>query len=202
MKRILFALMLALASSSFLLAQQHVTPTAEKNTEDEEIPYTVISTTGTDTLSSEKARSVDYPQKNNSSHSFPFGDNFDNSVASEILIPLVAIVMALGLPMFIVFIAFYFRYKNRKAQYHLAEQALAAGQPLPPDFFKSHSSSDLGSQGIKNICLGIGLFIFLWAITDEFSIGTIGILVMFTGIGQWLVDRKHRKDTQNNNEGK
>ena len=80
---------------------------------------------------------------------------------------------------------FFFNYKSRKAKYRLAEQALSSGQQLPEDFFKNaEKTEDIRTKGIKNIFIGIGLFIFLWAITDEFSIGCIGLLVMFTGIGR------------------
>ena len=109
---------------------------------------------------------------------------------SETIIALTAIILSLGLPAVIIFIVFYFRYKNRKAKYRLAEQALASGQQLPPDFFKEGKESetkDLRSRGIKNIFLGIGLFIFLWALSNEFSLGCIGLLIMFTGFGQVVI---------------
>ena len=38
-----------------------------------------------------------------------------------------------------------------------------------------------------------GLFIFLWAITGEFGIGAIGLLIMFMGIGQWIIGSKQQK---------
>lgn len=109
-----------------------------------------------------------------------------------VLIPLLGLILCFGFPLFLLFIIFYFRYKNRKAKYRLLEQAIAAGRPLPPDFFKSDvvkdmAMSDIRSKGIKNIFLGIGLFIFLWAITTEFSIGCIGLLIMFTGFGQVVI---------------
>ena len=110
---------------------------------------------------------------------FIFGDD-----AQETLDALTAIIFTLGLPALLIFIIFYFRYKNRKAKYRLAEQALAAGQQLPPEFFKEGEGKDLRSRGIKNIFLGIGLFIFLWAITGVFGLGCIGLLIMFTGFGQ------------------
>lgn len=100
------------------------------------------------------------------------------------IVPIVAIAFVFGLPALLIFIIFYFRYKNRKAKYRLAEQALASGQQLPPEFFESVEKQDLRSRGIKNIFLGIGLFIFLWALTTEFGLGCIGLLVMFTGFGQ------------------
>ena len=98
-----------------------------------------------------------------------------------------AIIFVFGLPALLIFIIFYFRYKNRKAKYRLAEQALASGQQLPPDFFKEVENRDLRSRGIKNIFLGIGLFIFLWALTGEFGLGCIGLLIMFTGFGQVVI---------------
>lgn len=108
----------------------------------------------------------------------------DRDLWNLAIIPIVAIVFVFGLPALLIFIIFYFRYKNRKAKYRLAEQALANGQQLPPEFFEGMERQDLRSRGIKNIFLGIGLFIFLWAITESFGLGCIGLLVMFTGFGQ------------------
>ena len=100
------------------------------------------------------------------------------------IVPIVAIVLVFVQPALHIIIIFYFRYKNRKAKYRLAEQALASGQQLPPEFFEGMEKQDLRSKGIKNIFLGIGLFIFLWAITENFGLGCIGLLIMFTGFGQ------------------
>lgn len=105
----------------------------------------------------------------------------------EAIIAITAIVFVFGLPIIIVFFVFYFRYKNRRAKYHLAEQALANGQPLPENFFKNVEIEDIRSKGIKNIFLGLGLFIFLWAITTSFGLGCIGLLIMFTGFGQIVI---------------
>ena len=69
---------------------------------------------------------------------------------------------------------------------------LAAGQPLPAEFIRENKTVDSRSQGIKNTFTGIGLFIFLWAITGEFGIGAIGLLVTFMGIGQWIIGSKQQ----------
>lgn len=115
-------------------------------------------------------------------------DGFDlGSHTSETVIAVTAIVFVFGLPLFIVFTIFFFRYKNRKAKYRLAEQALASGQQLPENFFKEAAQTDIHSKGIHNIFTGIGLFIFLWAITGQFGLGCIGLLVMFTGFGQLVI---------------
>ena len=127
---------------------------------------------------------------------FPF-KNFGNAISGGILLSIIAIIAVFGFPVFILFVIFFFRYKNRKARYRLAEQAIAAGQPLPADFIRDNKVVDQRSQGIKNTFTGIGLFIFLWAITGNFGIGTIGLLVTFMGIGQWIIgsNKKHNQDT-------
>ena len=57
---------------------------------------------------------------------------------------------------------------------------------------RENKTVDPRSQGIKNTFTGIGLFIFLWAITGEFGIGAIGLLVTFMGIGQWIIGSKQQ----------
>ena len=93
-------------------------------------------------------------------------------------------------PVLIIFLIFFFRYKSRKAAYHLAEQAIASGQPLPDNFMQTIKQKPVSnnlSQGINSICIGVGLFIFLWALTGEFGLGCIGLLIMFTGFGKVII---------------
>ena len=85
------------------------------------------------------------------------------------------------------FLVFYYRNKNRKQKFLLMQQALASGQPLPKEFFKEVALPDNRVKGFKNIGLGIGLFIFLWALTDEFGLACIGLLVLFIGVGQLAI---------------
>ena len=124
-------------------------------------------------------------------------NGFDlGSKTSETVIAVTAIVFVFGLPLLIIFVVFFFRYKNRKAKYRLAEQALASGQQLPENFFKEAAATDIRSKGINNIFVGIGLFIFLWAITGEFGLGCIGLLVMFTGFGQLVIFYSQQKKNE------
>lgn len=126
---------------------------------------------------------------------------FDMNFAEDVIIPIVAIVFGCSIPVLIVFFAFLFRYKNRKAKYKLVEQALASGQPLPEGIFKDMAEVDMRSKGIKNTFTGLGLFIFLWAITDSLGIGCIGLLIMLNGVGQWVTAlRKDNKQEPTNEE--
>ena len=124
------------------------------------------------------------------------GFDFSNSVTAGMLVAITAIVFVFGLPLVIIFLIFFFRYKNRKAKYRLAEQALASGQPLPDNFFKQVEIDSTYNKGIKNIFTGIGLFIFLWAITGEFGLGCIGLLIMFTGFGQLVIHYSQQKKNE------
>ena len=213
MKRILMALMVASVFCSLALAQQ--TTTILKDS----IGKAKITVTKTEpgkkggsvTVSSADNDSVfvaefsDTPDdstyvNDDSDTADTHGNNFDflneleNSDAGVAAITMVAVILIIifSFPLFVVFIAFYFRYKSRKARYKLVEQALAAGQPIPEGVFKETMNLDTRTKGIKNICLGIGLFIFLWALTSSFAMGCIGLLVMFTGIGQYLVAPKQK----------
>ena len=205
MKRIFIALMVAMTFCSLAMAQNQTITQNNNDSSDSTFvaEYTDIvdsSTVDTDYQSS----------------SFDFGNEFPfnmgkGAINGGRLTGLIVAILIFGFPFFTVFVAFYVRYKNRKAKYKLMEQALATGQPLPEGIFKDSLPQDYRTKGIKNICTGIGLFIFLWTITDEFSIGCIGLLVLFTGIGQWIISRNqqhgrpedpfttptHRDETQN-----
>ena len=125
--------------------------------------------------------------------------HFVDAISAGVLVPVVAIIACFGMPVLLIFLIFYFRYKNRKAKYRMAEQILASGQPLPENYFETVDRKDVRSKGISNVFLGIGLFIFLWAITDEFSAGCIGLLITCICLRQVVIyytqEKKEDKKT-------
>lgn len=196
MKRIILALIAALTLCSLVQAKNRtVTENDSQGNKKRviELRDTLIDgNTVTDTLSImtyERSITVNGKEwKHDSNNSiWSRGLGLDGNT-SETIITVTAIVFVFGLPLLIVFTVFFFNYKNRKAKYRLAEQALASGQPLPEDFFKNaDKAGDIRSKGINSIFIGIGLFIFLWAITGNFGVGCIGLLIMFTGFGQLVI---------------
>lgn len=211
MKRIIFALMAAMLFCTLVQGKDRtVTENDSLGNKKRviELRETVIDgKTVTDTLSvmtyenstNANASDSDDNSRNWKHHqSSPFDwSGFDiNGNAAEVIITVTAIVFVFGLPLLIIFIVFFFRYKNRKAKYRLAEQALASGQQLPENFFKQAEVEDTHTKGIKNIFTGIGLFIFLWAITGEFGLGCIGLLIMFTGFGQLVIHYSQQKKNE------
>ena len=167
---------------------------------------TIDGKTVTDTLSimTYEGSSSDSKSDKGWKHHNGSGWNWDFDLGgktSETIISVTAIVFIFGLPLLIVFTVFFFNYKNRKAKYRLAEQALSSGQQLPEDFFKNaEKTEDIRTKGIKNIFIGIGLFIFLWAITGNFGVGCVGLLIMFTGFGQLVIYYTQDSNKKNNRE--
>lgn len=201
MKQILIALMVAWTTCSVLNAQNRTTVTQDSVGNTKSTAITVIGTdinvadadsTDADSITMSAKHRGTLIALDTSDNEFLY-DKLEDALGGGILIAIISVIAVFGFPIFVLFIIFFFRYKNRKARYRLAEQALAAGQPLPEDFIKENKPTDQRSQGIKNTFTGIGLFIFLWAITDELSIGTIGLLVMFMGIGQWIIGYTQQK---------
>lgn len=191
MKHFLIALMVATAFCSMAFAQLKTTTTKDSITDS---TYVAEYTDAVDSAT------VTDDDQSFSTHKSDFFDELGGGNIAVIIV-ISSLIAVFGFPIFIIFIVFYFRYKNRKAKYKLVEQALAIGQPLPENFQSESRQDDTRSKGIKNTFMGIGLFIFLWAITNSFGIGCIGLLVMFTGIGQWvLAINNDKRENKNNKE--
>lgn len=213
MKRILFAIMVALTICSLANAQGQATTSndsavsvaastdktkdSQKNTGNTAVTVVGVDATDEDTEEDSSNVQTSYASSRGAHTSVTIDDNLFDMVGTNLsnafIITILSIIMVFGFPVFVIFIIFFFRYKNRKARYRLVEQALASGQPLPDGFLKEQKLTDQRSQGIRTTFTGIGLFIFLWAITGTFGIGAIGLLIMFTGIGQWLTGLKQER---------
>ena len=119
-------------------------------------------------------------------------------LGTAILVPLIGIIFGIGLPVLIIILVINNRHKRRMAKYRLAEKALNAGQQLPAEFFGEISVQNKRSRGIANAFLGIGLFAFLYALTQEFALGCIGILVFCIGLGQVVSFYAEQRDKAHN----
>ena len=131
-------------------------------------------------------------------------NSFLSNAVIEDLIGLIAILLVFSTPIIIVAITFWFNHRNKKAKYQIISEALAAGKDLPKEFFVEPSNNSdptaVLSKGIKNACLGIGLAIMLWFITEKMGIVSIGILIFFIGIGQVITAYATRKKEGSKNE--
>ena len=169
MKRIILALVAAMTLCSLVQASNRtVTENDSLGNKKRVIELrdtTIDGKTVTDTLSIMTYEGSSSDSKSDKGWKHHNGSGWDwdfdlDGKTSETIISVTAIVFIFGLPLLIVFTVFFFNYKNRKAKYRLAEQALSSGQQLPEDFFKNaEKTEDIRTKGIKNIFIGIGLFI-------------------------------------------
>lgn len=120
---------------------------------------------------------------------------FSESVLKDIVMPMVIVSLLGGLlPIVCVIAALVYSYKQRKAKYRMAEKILESGQPLPESLNgvlgDAERQTDLYSRGIKNVCLGVALSLFLFFLTDELGIACIGLFVVANGVSQLLGSRR------------
>jgi hypothetical protein len=113
------------------------------------------------------------------------------------LYALIPILLLFVFPLLVLFLIFFFVYKGQKAKYRSYEKMAASGQPIPQETLNrmAEDGYKMRNEGIRDICVGAGLAIFLGIIMDELGIG-IGALVAFIGLGKliaWYASNKDRK---------
>ena len=149
MKNFLLALMVVLTTCTLAVAQTtvvrdsigkvKVTVTKDNKAKTNNTAVTVIGVDTADTDSTEVDANSSNISTGHGKASFTFESDDDDfpfhgfGINGGILVAIISIIAVFGFPVFILFVIFFFRYKNRKARYRLAEQALAAGQPLPAE---------------------------------------------------------------------
>ena len=112
------------------------------------------------------------------------------------------VIMFLIAPLLIIFVIFYFVNKNRRERLKLAQMAIQNGQPIPNEVLNDTRNAirnDDYQAGIRQMCVGAGLAVFLGLIVGELGVG-IGALVFFIGLGKWYLGRQARMDNPNRND--
>lgn len=137
-------------------------------------------------------------------------DDFNNFMGHfsthgpEVAIVFIALFFIFGLPVLAIVFIVYLVYRNRRRKYQLAQEALAAGRPIPNEVktkIPVHTETDLWQRGVKNLFLGIGLAV-CFAILGSDSLIGIGLLVFFYGMGQMVIAKTSKQNpSTNNNDG-
>ena len=173
MKNFLLALMVVLTTCTLAIAQNQttvvrdsvgkvkVTVTKDNKAKTNNTAVTVIGVDTADTDSTEVDANSSNVSTGHGKASFTFESDADDfpfhgfGINGGILVAIISIIAVFGFPVFILFVIFFFRYKNRKARYRLAEQALAAGQPLPAEFIRENKNdfrSNVTNGGTMTPC--------------------------------------------------
>nr|WP_320036573.1 DUF6249 domain-containing protein [uncultured Bacteroides sp.] len=201
MKQFMIAFMMMFAVSISMMGQ--ASPKKATVTKDTSNVTMTVQSTSADSAAIDSA-AQDYSDELKSVKGEFHGIPFENSAG--LLVPIFGIVFGCAVPVFIVFLIFWYRHKDKQAQYRLAEKALENGKDIPEGLFKEvQGTTDVHTKGVKNAFLGLGLGIFLWALTGEFGLGCIGFMIMFMGIGQIVIhytQNKQKPLEKNNSEQK
>lgn len=109
-------------------------------------------------------------------------------LAGMMFILCIVAIMFLLAPVLIIVVIFYFLNKSRKDKLKLAQMAIQNGQPIPEPLIREQPTIGVNPYrgGITQICLGIGLMVFLGMIIGKLGFG-IGALVFFIGLGKLII---------------
>lgn len=121
-------------------------------------------------------------------------DNGD--LAAGLLIPLAGIVGVFGMPVVVVFLAFYFSYRRRRETLATVREFLNKGQPVPPQLLESLGSryaattaspvvrkrSDL-ARGFQLTFIGLGITLALWVHNPHSTTWGWGLIPTVMGLG-------------------
>lgn len=126
----------------------------------------------------------------------PFAERRFPPLNEDTLIPLLAISMGIGGPVILIIflVAMHYRAKDRRAKHINAniERLLAAGRDIPIELLRGDEVNEEAEllkgdinlhKGIKNLCIGLGLFVSL-AMMFGIEFGGIGFIVMSVGLSQ------------------
>lgn len=118
---------------------------------------------------------------------FDFGKHFG---FSEVLIAIISIIGIFFMPFifiaFVIWLIIRHRSNRQRERNELIRTLAANGQNVETYMKESLPiSPEKKEKGIKNMCLGVGLALFLYILLDK-SLSAVGILVFFVGLGQFL----------------
>ncbi|GAA6151431.1 DUF6249 domain-containing protein [Pseudoteredinibacter isoporae] len=128
------------------------------------------------------------------------GNIFTNSIGDflEALVAVVAIVLIFGMPVLIVGVVMYGRYKRRELINKSIDKMLESGQEIPAEIFQEATGKDEKStlsKGVMLIAIGLGLMGFLGAVAGE--VGAVGLIPALIGAAHlfiWKTEQAQQKD--------
>lgn len=111
------------------------------------------------------------------------------------LVPIVAIIFSVGGPIFLIGFLIAKRYQNKQLRQQSLnnniDKLLAAGRDIPVELLRGDEPQATvvagnRDKGIRNICLGVGLLVFLTVLAG-LDIGAIGFIWIALGVSQVLI---------------
>lgn len=134
-------------------------------------------------------------------------ENVTSALVGPFIIGGLFIIAITVLIIFIIWI----RYKQNKERMRIVSESIAAGKPVNLDYLGGkeylHAKQSANQiyrnmvweKGIRNICTGVAMMVFLYIMTETAGIAAIGFIIFCTGVSQVIISRGSRgvSDTGN-----
>ena len=112
--------------------------------------------------------------------------NIDIDLASGETNGLAEIVGIFGLPLMVVIVVCYYRYRKDRLKSETIKNYLNAGQQVPTEILQVVPVEDSLHSGIRYIAKSIGLYLALGLLIN-WKIAVVGVFPLFLGLGNLLV---------------
>ena len=144
MKQFMIAFMMMFAVSISMMGQ--ASPKKATVTKDTSNVTMTVQSTSADSAAIDSA-AEDYSDELKSVKGEFHGIPFENSAG--LLVPIFAIIFGCAVPVLIIFFIFWYRHKDKQAQYRLAEKAPENGKDIPEGLFKEvQGTTDVHAKGV------------------------------------------------------
>lgn len=123
----------------------------------------------------------------------------DDSSSGEIIGAL-SVLLLFGGPILIVAIVSYNNRRKRQMVHETIDRIIAQGKDVPVELLDAldkgrNNGKSMLSRGTVNVALGIGIGAFLYAVSDDSGVATIGLIPLCIGAAQLLVWKLERPGT-------
>lgn len=131
-------------------------------------------------------------------------ENSIENVTSALVGPfIIGGLFIIAITVLIIFII-WIRYKQNKERMRIISESIAAGKPVNLDYMGGkeylHAKQSANQiyrnmvweKGIRNICTGVAMMVFLYILTETAGIAAIGFIIFCTGVSQVIISRGSR----------
>lgn len=130
-------------------------------------------------------------------------NSIENTTSALVGFFIIGGLFIIAITVLIIFII-WIRYKQNKERMRIISESIAAGKPVNLDYMGGkeylHAKQSANQiyrnmvweKGIRNICTGVAMMVFLYILTETAGIAAIGFIIFCTGVSQVIISRGSR----------
>jgi hypothetical protein len=124
----------------------------------------------------------------------------DSHETGELDLGFMAIVGSFATPIIIVFVIFFFDYKNKQRMFNTVDKAIESGVEVPESVLATMEKPEKPGTALKKglVWCGLGLGVLVaWSLFRNFSEASLGFIPLFLGIA-YLISARLEPETDSN----